>query len=69
MLADHWETLPSATQQFKFDPAFEKFAIAGLNITDATEDLNKIDKLASEHCPNNFHPICEKIRTAIRTNN
>jgi hypothetical protein len=68
MLADHWDTLPVAARLFKQDPTFEAFALAGLNITDLTDDLNHIDNLAAEHCPANLHVLCRKIRDSIRDN-
>ena len=68
MLADHWETLQKASSFFNQDPAFERFALAGINITDSTDDLNRIDKLAAEHCPTNLHTLCGKIRDSIRNN-
>jgi len=69
MLADHWETLPIASNLFKQDPKFETFALAGINITDSTDDLNHIDRLATDHCPANLHMLCLKIRKSIRDNN
>jgi hypothetical protein len=69
MLADHWDTLPAASILFKQDPPFEAFALAGINITDSTDDLNHIDKLAAEHCPADLHVLCRKIRQSIRDNN
>ncbi len=69
MLADHWETLPIASNLFKQDPKFETFALAGINITDSTDDLNRIDKLATDNCPANLHTLCLKIRKSIRDNN
>ena len=68
LFADHWDKLPTARQLFQIDPPFEAFALAGLNITDSTDDLNYIDKLASTQCPINLHVLCGKIRKAIRTN-
>jgi hypothetical protein len=68
MLVDHWDTLPTASRLFKQDPPFETFALAGINITDLTDDLNHIDKLATEHCPANLHNLCQKIRQSIRDN-
>jgi hypothetical protein len=68
MLADHWDTLPEASRLFKQDQAFEAFALAGINITDLTEDLNRIDRLAAEHCPTDLHTLCRKIRQSIRDN-
>jgi len=65
---DHWDSLPAADSLFKRDPAFESFALAGLNVTDLTEDLNHIDRLASQQCQTNLHPLCAKIRKSIRTN-
>jgi hypothetical protein len=69
MLADSWSSLRAASQLFKQDPAFETFALAGLNITDLTDDLNHIDKLAAENCPTDLHILCQKIRQSIRNNN
>ena len=69
MLADSWSSLRAASQLFKQDPAFETFALAGLNITDLTDDLNHIDKLAAENCPTDLHVLCQKIRKSIRDNN
>ena len=65
---DHWDSLPVADSLFRHDPAFESFALAGLNVTDLTEDLNHIDRLASQQCQTNLHPLCAKIRKSIRTN-
>lgn len=39
ILVDHWETLPAAAKLFRKDPPFERFALAGINITEATDDL------------------------------
>ncbi len=69
MLADSWNSLRAASRLFKEDPAFETFALAGLNITDSTDDLNHIDKLAKENCPADLHVLCQKIRKSIRDNN
>ena len=69
LLANHWETLPQASRLFNRDPAFEKFALSGINITDSTDDLNRIDELAKEHCPAGLNALCAKIRKAIRENN
>lgn len=69
ILVDHWETLPEASKLFKQDRLFERFALAGINITDLTDDLNRIDKLAAEHCPINLHALCQKIRRSVRDNN
>ena len=69
MLADHWDTLSAASRLFKQDPSFETFALAGLNITDSTDDLNKIDNLASKQCPANLQVLCKRIRQSIRDNN
>ena len=69
MLADSWNSLRAASRLFKQDPAFETFALAGLNITDSTDDLNRIDKLAAENCPTDLHVLCQKIRQSIRDNN
>ena len=68
MLIDHWDALPKASELFKQDAPFEKFALAGINITDLTEDLNRIDKLAAEHCPTDLHNLCQKIRRSVRDN-
>jgi hypothetical protein len=69
LLADHWDTLPAAAKLFGQDPAFETFALAGINITDATEDLTRIDELATGHCAPALHKLCRKIRESVRTNN
>ena len=69
MLADSWNSLRAASRLFKQDPAFETFALAGLNITDSTDDLNRIDKLAAENCPTDLQVLCQKIRQSIRDNN
>jgi len=69
MFADHWESLQTAAKLFKQDPAFEKFALAGLNITDATDDLKHIDKLATDHCPTSQRLLCGRIRESIHNNN
>jgi hypothetical protein len=69
MLADHWDTLAAASRLFNQDPPFEAFALAGINITDSTDDLKHIDKLAAEHCPADLHVLCQKIRRSIRDNN
>jgi hypothetical protein len=69
MLADSWSSLRAASQLFKQDPAFETFALAGLNITDLTGDLNHIDKLAAESCPTDLYVLCRKIRKSIHDNN
>jgi hypothetical protein len=68
MLADHWDMLPVAARLFKQDSLFEAFAMAGVNITDSTDDLNHIDKLATDHCPIDLHILCQKIRRSIRDN-
>ena len=68
MLADHWESLAKAQAIFRRDPAFRKFALAGLNITDSIEDLNRIDELATKQCPSGLNALCQKIRRAIREN-
>jgi hypothetical protein len=68
MLLDHWDTLSTASRLFKQDPPFEAFALAGINITDLTDDLNHIDKLATEHCPADLHVLCQRIRQSIRDN-
>jgi len=68
MLADHWDTLPVAAKLFKQDSPFEAFALAGVNITDSTDDLNHIDKLAANRCPIDLHILCQKIRRSIRDN-
>lgn len=68
ILTDHWETLPAASKLFKQDPAFETFTLAGINITDSTDDLDRIDKLAAEQCPTNLHVLCRKIRKSVRDN-
>jgi hypothetical protein len=69
LLANHWDTLPQAATLFAQDPALEKFALAGINITDSTDDLNRIDGLAEKHCPTGLSLLCTKIRKAIRENN
>ena len=69
MLADHWESAATAQAIFRRDPAFEKFALAGLNITDSTEDLNRISGLATKQCPSGFNGLCQRIRRSIRHNN
>ncbi|HEV2619991.1 MAG TPA: hypothetical protein VGU23_08665 [Acidobacteriaceae bacterium] len=68
MFIDHWDRLPTASRLFKRDPQFEAFALAGLNITDSTDDLNRIDKLAADNCPTDHHSLCRKIRRSIRDN-
>lgn len=68
MFANHWETLSTAETLFQRDPAFEKFARAGLNITDLTDDLDHIDSLAAKQCPSGLNTLCKKIRKAIRDN-
>ena len=68
LLVDHWDSLPKAHRLFVHDPAFESFALAGINITDRTEDLNRIDELATKQCPLGLHALCQKIRKAIVTN-
>ena len=69
LLANHWETLPQAATLFAQNPTLEKFALAGINITDSTDDLNRIDGLAEKHCPTGLSSLCSKIRKAIRENN
>ena len=69
MFADRWETLPFAAELFQQDPPFETFALAGLNITDSTDDLEHIDKLASTQCPANLRTLCHRIRQSIHDNN
>jgi hypothetical protein len=69
LLANHWDTLPQAATLFAHNPAFEKFALAGINITDSTDDLDRIDSLAKAHCPVGLSVLCTKIRKAIRENN
>jgi hypothetical protein len=68
MFIDHWDTLPTASRLFRRDPQFATFALAGLNSTDLTDDLNHIDKLAKDSCPINLHDLCGKIRRSIRDN-
>jgi len=69
ILADHWDTLPVASGLFNQDLPFETFALAGINITDSTDDLSHIDKLAAEHCPPYLHVLCQSIRRSIQYNN
>lgn len=69
LLANHWKTLPEASKLFARDPGFEEFALAGINITDSTDDLNRIDSLAEKQCPVPLSVLCRKIRKAIQENN
>jgi hypothetical protein len=69
ILADHWATLPTAAKLFQQDPSFETFALAGVNITDSTDDIKRIDDLAAKQCPVNLHTLCRKIRRSVRYNN
>ena len=68
MLADNWNTLPAGFRLFKQDSRFEAFAMAGLNITDSTHDLNPIDQLAKIQCPADLHVLCQRIRRSIHDN-
>lgn len=68
LFIDHWNALSVAQRIFSHDAGFESFALAGINITDLTDDLNQIDKLATEHCPSGLGMLCQKIRKATRTN-
>ena len=69
LLADHWDTLPAANKLFRQDPAFKAFALAGINITDSTDDISRIDELAAEHCAPTLHSLCREIRDSVRNNN
>jgi len=68
LLAQHWETLPAAALLFQQDPPFEKFALAGLNATDSSDDLERIERLATENCPTSLHGLCQNIRRSIHDN-
>ena len=68
LFADHWDTLPIAAKLFKLDPLFETFALAGINITDSTDDLNRIDAHATNECPVILQSLCQKIRGSILDN-
>jgi hypothetical protein len=68
MLIHDWGSLSTANHLFLSHPEFKNFALGALNITDATDDLNRIDKLAANHCKPDLQSLCRDIRNAIRDN-
>jgi len=60
ILADHWETLPHLAQLIQHDEAFGRFV--GLDGTMNVNDLTKIKRLSTAHCPVGLKELCAKLR-------
>jgi len=60
ILADHWETLPRLAELIQKDRSFSRFV--GLDATMDMQDVAKIKRLATTHCPAGLKELCAKLR-------
>lgn len=67
LLVDQWSTLPLLAELAKRDQAFKRFVLRHIDTTLDTDDLEKIEKLASTQCPKGSAWLCrELLQTAAR---
>lgn len=64
LLVDHWDTLPALVTLVKHDPPLKQFVLRHVDATLDTDDLEKIEELASSKCPEGATSFCKRLQTA-----
>ena len=66
LLASHWERLPELARETRESPSFKTFVLRHIDATAATEDLNRVEFLASRKCPKGNSELCRQIERAAK---
>jgi hypothetical protein len=64
LLVDHWNTLPLLVKLVRRGPALKRFVLRHIDKTLDTDDLHRIQSLASSQCPEGSGPLCGELRRA-----
>jgi hypothetical protein len=66
LLVDHWGTASSLARLVRRDPALKRFILRHIDSTLDTDDLDKIQRLASASCPADSATLCSELLSASR---
>lgn len=64
LLARQWETLPKLQALIRQEPALRPFVLSHVNSTLDTDELDRIERNASESCPSGGASLCADLRQA-----
>jgi len=66
LLASYWERLPELVRETRNASSFETFVLRHIDATATTEDLNRVEFLASRKCPKDNSALCGQIEQAVK---
>ena len=66
LLASRWERLPEFDREQRKAPAFRAFVLRHIDATAATEDIDRVELLATRKCPKGFSALCHQIQKAAK---
>jgi hypothetical protein len=64
LLTDRWETLPELKKIIAKTPPLKGWMLNHINTTLDTDDLLKVEKLATSQCPSSDKGLCKEIATS-----
>ena len=64
-LASDWKSLPEAAALVQKHPSFRAFFLRHIDASADTDELKKIDTLASSQCPKNLAALCSDIGKSV----